>query len=155
MNAEHILSELKQSREALDAAIAYIEAGALAGQGLTAVRSKTIKAGEGRAISILTGLRDAGGKLLQRGFEDVCLCNARTLVGAGGFIARGSITRQETPSGEIEYELTEKGLEAINKWEIRYGAKWQNDLEKPDILGNTTIHDQQKIKLFEKTKNNA
>jgi len=86
--------------------------------------------------------------MLQREFEDVCLRNSRTLVGAGGFIARGSIVRQVTATGEVEYELTEKGLETVNRWETRYGSEWAGSLENPGILGNTTIHDQQKIQLL-------
>ena len=86
--------------------------------------------------------------MLQREFEDVCLRNSRTLVGAGGFIARGSIIRQITSGGEVEYELTEKGNDTVAKWEARYGNKWADSLESPDLLGNTTIHDQQKIRLL-------
>jgi len=112
------------------------------------VRSKTIRIGEGRAVAILACLRDSGGKMLQREFEDVCLRNSRTLVGAGGFIARGSIVRQITAGGEVEYELSDKGLETIARWEARYGQKWAESLENPDILGNATIHDQQKIRLL-------
>ena len=93
-------------------------------------------------------LRDSGGKMLQRDFEDVCLRNSRTLVGAGGFIARGSIVRQLTAGGEVEYELTSKGADTVTKWEARYGRKWTDSLESPDVLGNTSIHDQQKIRLL-------
>ena len=114
----------------------------------SAVRMKTIRIGEGRAVAILACLRDSGGKMLQREFEDVCIRNSRTLVGAGGFIARGSIVRQVTAGGEIEYELTEKGLETVTRWETRYGQKWTESLENPGILGNISVHDQQKIRLL-------
>ena len=112
------------------------------------VRSKTIRIGEGRAVAILACLRDSGGKMLQREFEDLCLRNSRTLVGAGGFIARGSIVRQANASGEVEYELTGKGNDTVARWEARYGSKWTESLESPDILGNINIHDQQKIRLL-------
>ena len=88
----------------------------------------------------------------QRDFEDACLRNSRTLVGAGGFIARGSIVRQVTSSGEVEYELTEKGVETVARWEARYGPGWVGSLENPEILGNTGIHDQQKIRLLVKNQ---
>jgi len=107
-----------------------------------------IRIGEGRAVAILACLREAGGKMQQREFEDACLRNSRTLVGAGGFIARGSIVRQVTDSGDVEYELTEKGLETVARWEARYGASWIGSLESPDILGNSDIHDHQKIRLI-------
>ena len=84
----------------------------------------------------------------QREFEDACLRNSRTLVGAGGFIARGSIERIETSDGEVEYSLTGKGLETVNRWETRYGREWVGNLENPDVLGNVTVHDQQKIRLL-------
>jgi len=114
---------------------------------LAPVRTKVIRIGEGRAVAILACLRDAGGKMMQRDFEEACLRNSRTLVGAGGFIARGSIIRSVTGSGEVEYELTEKGMETVMRWEARYGSAWVSSLENPEILGNSDIHDQQKIRL--------
>lgn len=114
----------------------------------TPVRSRAIRIGEGRAVAILACLRDSGGKMAQREFEDVCLRNSRTLVGAGGFIARGSIDRRVTSSGDVEYELTDKGLETVVRWEARYGSGWISNLENPMVLGNSDIHDQQKIRLL-------
>jgi len=101
-------------------------------------------------VAILTGIRDSGGKLAQREFEETCLRNCRTLVGAGGFIARGSIIRQVTVSGEVEYALTEKGMETITKWEARYGRDWTGCLEEHDILSDFETGDQQKINLITK-----
>jgi len=149
INKELILAELMRSREALNNAIAYVEA-----EGVSAMmpmRAKVIRIGEGRAVAILACLRDSGGKMAQREFEEACLRNSRTLVGAGGFIARGSIQRQVTDSGEIEYELTDKGAETVARWEARYGPGWVGSLENPNVLGNTDIHDHQKIRLFAQT----
>ena len=98
-------------------------------------------------MAILACLRDSGGKLAQREFEEACLRNSRTLVGAGGFIARGSIVRLVTSSGDVEYELTDKGVDTVTKWEARYGPGWVGSLENPGVLGNTAIHDQQKVRL--------
>jgi len=112
------------------------------------IRTRNIRVGEGRAVAILACLRDAGGVMQQRDFEEVCLRNSRTLVGAGGFIARGSIVRRVTDNGEVEYELTEKGVETVAKWESRYGAGWVESLESPSILGNSDVHDHQKIGLL-------
>ena len=148
INRELILTELIRSREALETAIAYVKAETTPSQ--VPVRAKTIKAGEGRAVAILTGIRDSGGRLAQREFEETCLRNCRTLVGAGGFIARGSIIRLVTGSGEVEYELTDKGKETIAKWEARYGNDWTGSLEKSDVLSNLAISDQQKIGLITK-----
>ena len=149
INKELVLAELIRSREALNNAIAYVEADVSYPQ--APVRSKTIRIGEGRAVAILACLRDAGGKMLQREFEEACLRNSRTLVGAGGFIARGSIVRQVTESGDVEYELTEKGIETVARWETRYGSGWVGTLENPDVLGNSAIHDQQKVRLVPST----
>jgi len=137
---------LKRSREALNKAIAYIEADAMSAP--MPSRTKTIRIGEGRAVAILACLRNAGGSMAQREFEETCLRNSRTLVGAGGFIARGSIVRVVTSSGDVEYELTDKGLETVVRWESRYGSGWVESLENPDVLGNSDIHDQQKIRLL-------
>ena len=145
------MAELKQTRESLDRVIAHIEAErpqTKESYTKTSARTKNIRIGEGRAVAILACLRDVGGMMLQRDFEEVCLRNSRTLVGAGGFIARGSIIRKVTDSGDIEYELTEKGLETVNRWESRYGSGWINSLENPNILGNTNVHDQQRIGLL-------
>jgi len=140
------LSELKRTRDTLNKAIAYVEADTISVQ--MPIRTKAIRIGEGRAVAILACLRDSGGKMTQRDFEEACLRNSRTLVGAGGFIARGSIVRQVTSSGDIEYELTEKGLETVTRWEARYGSGWVGSLENPDVLGDSDIHDQQKIRLL-------
>ena len=88
----------------------------------------------------------------QREFEEVCLRNSRTLVGAGGFIARGSIVRQVTKSGDVEYEITEKGIETVTRWEARYGSSWIESLEGPDVLGNSDIHDHQKIRMISQSQ---
>ena len=140
------MAELKRTREALNNAIAYIEAESP--YPVTPVRTKTIRIGEGRAVAILACLRDAGSKMTQREFEETCLSNSRTLVGAGGFIARGSIVRGKTAGGDVEYELTEKGMETVTKWETRYGPDWIGCLENPGVLGNSDFHDQQKIRLI-------
>lgn len=137
---------MKRTREALNNAIAYVEAETAGAQLPT--RAKVIRIGEGRAVAILACLRDSGGKMLQREFEDACLRNSRTLVGAGGFIARGSIVRQITSDGDVEYELTDKGMETVARWETRYGSGWISSLENPEVLGNTDVHDQQKIRLL-------
>jgi len=137
-----------RSREALETAIAYVEAEATPSR--VPVRAKTIRIGEGRAVAILAGVRDAGGKMTQREFEETCLRNCRTLVGAGGFIARGSIVRQVASSGDIEYELTEKGMETVNRWETRYGPNWVASLESIDVLSNFEVNDHQKIRLIAK-----
>jgi len=146
MNRELILAELKRSREALDKAIAYAEAESAQAQ--PAVRAKTIKIGDGRAVALLASLRDAGGGLPQREFEEACLRNCRTLVGAGGFIARGSILRLALSGGNVEYKITEKGLETVEKWEARYGGSWAESLENPDDLGSSKIPDSQKVRLL-------
>jgi len=99
-------------------------------------------------VAILASVRDAGGRMAQREFEDTCLRNCRTLVGAGGFIARGSILRQETSVGDVEYVLTERGNETVANWEVRYGKSWTDSLEGRDILSNPEINDQQKIRLI-------
>ena len=150
INRELILTELIRSREALETAIAYVKAETTPSK--VQARAKTIKAGEGRAVAILSGIRDSGGRLAQREFEETCLRNCRTLVGAGGFIARGSIIRQVTSTGEVEYELTEKGMETIAKWEARYGRDWTGSLEKNDVLSNYEVGDQQKIGLITKVQ---
>ena len=86
--------------------------------------------------------------MAQREFEDACLRNSRTLVGAGGFIARGSIERQMTSAGDVEYLLTEKGMDTVARWETRYGSGWVSSLENPGVLGNSDVHDHQKIRLL-------
>jgi len=140
------LSELKRTQEALGKAIAYVEAETTTPQ--MPVRAKFIRTGEGRAVAILACLRDSGGKLPQREFEDACIRNSRTLVGAGGFIARGSIVRRVIDNGDVEYELTDKGVDTVLKWEARYGPEWIGSLENPTALGNPEVHDQQKIRLL-------
>jgi len=140
-----ILAELRRSRDALNNAIAYIEADSSAPS--SPVRTRMIRIGEGRAVAILACLRDAGGKMNQREFEETCLRNSRTLVGAGGFLARGSIIRQVSEKGDVEYGLTEKGKETVSKWESRYGTGWVDSLDSPGILGNSDVHDYQKVRL--------
>ena len=148
INRELILSELIRSREALETAIAYVEAEATPAR--APVRAKTIRIGEGRAVAILSSLRDSGGKMVQLEFEESCLRNCRTLVGAGGFIARGSIVRQAIANGDVEYRLTEKGMETVVRWESRYGKRWIDSLENSSMLGNPDVNDNQKARLLPK-----
>jgi len=145
INKELILSELHRSREALDNAIAYVEAGGA--QPGAPIRTRSIRVGEGRAVAILASIRDAGGSMDQRSFEDTCLRHCRTLVGAGGFIARGSIIREQIDGGEVFYSLTDKGLGTVSRWEARYGSDWVESLEGTDVLGNLNIHDHQKTRV--------
>ena len=98
-------------------------------------------------MAILTYLRDAGSIVKQREFEETCLRNCRTLVGAGGFIARGSIIREIHDNTDVVYKLTEKGEDTVNKWETRYGNNWASMLEYADVLGDSDISDHHKIKL--------
>jgi hypothetical protein len=146
INKELILSQLHRSREALDTAIAYVEGGAPHAAG--PVLARTIRVGEGRAVAILTSIRDAGGSMDQRSFEATCLRHCRTLVGAGGFLARGSIVREEDKSGKVLYRLSEKGVATVGKWEERYGSNWVESLEGADILGNFNVLDHQKTRLL-------
>lgn len=141
-----ILSELIRTREALNNAIAYVEAEGKPTR--SAARTKSIRIGEARAVAILASLRDSGGTILQREFEEICIFNCRTLVGAGGFIARGSIVREEASGGDIRYSITEKGQATINRWEARYGTAWVDSLEHPGILSNPQVHDHQKTSLI-------
>lgn len=141
------MTELIRSREAIDAAIAYVKADTTV-PAASPVGMKIIRAGEGRAVAILTRLRDAGGTMDQREFEETCLSNCRTLVGAGGFIARGSITREIADNGTTQYKLTSKGEKTVNKWEARYGINWESMLERTDTLNDTTINDHQKVRLI-------
>jgi len=142
-----ILTELIRSRDAIDTAIAYVRGDtALIPAGH--VRAKTIRAGEGRTVAILSSLRNSGGFMGQREFEDTCLRNCRTLVGAGGFIARGSITREMMENGDIVYKLTDKGRETVERWEARYGGNWTGTLEHSDVLGDAGINDHQKVRLL-------
>jgi len=53
-----------------------------------------------------------------------------------------------TESGDVEYELTEKGIETVTRWESRYGSGWIDSLENPDVLGNSDINDHQKVRLL-------
>ena len=146
MNRELILAELRRSRDALNKAIAYAEAeSATTSQ---AIRAKSVKIGESRAVAILSSLRDAGGRMAQREFEDICLRNCRTLVGAGGFIARGSILRHEPDANIVEYEITDKGIDTVDRWEARYGKDWAGCLEDPGLLASSEVMDHQKVRLL-------
>jgi len=146
INRELILSELKRTREALNNAIAYIEAESDSVH--TPTRAKAIKIGEGRAVAVLSCLRDSEGRMMQREFEEACLRNCRTLVGAGGFIARGSIARTPVGGSDVEYSITDKGIDTVVRWESRYGSGWIDSLESPGALGNPDFQDHQKIRLF-------
>ena len=99
-------------------------------------------------MAILSSLLNSGGVMGQREFEDTCLRNCRTLVGAGGYIARGSITREITDTGDILYKLTDKGRETVERWEARYGQNWTGTLEHSDVLGNASVNDHQKVRLM-------
>lgn len=141
-----ILSELMRTRETLNNAIAYIEADGQLPR--ISLGKRSIRIGEARAIAILAALRDSGDVMTQRDFEEVCIRNCRTLVGAGGFIARGSVVREQSEKGDVGYRLTDKGMQAIERWETRYGSNWAEQLESRNALSDVSIGNNAKAVLL-------
>ena len=106
--------------------------------------TKTVRLGDARSMAVLAAIKNAGGAVLAVEFENILAKYGRTLRGAGGFLGgAGASVRRE----EEKLVITDAGIQALVKWNSRYGSGWMEELTTPEALANRAYPDNSRIAL--------
>jgi len=133
------LERLRQIHRSLTDVIAQMEAEQRESPSMMA---KTIKLGDARSMAILAAIDSAGGTVSGAEFETILTRFGRTLRGAGGFFGgAGASVRKE--DGKLC--ITTAGTATLEKWKLRYGSKWQEELMTPEALSDRAYPDNSRI----------
>lgn len=133
------LERLRHIHNTLGDVISQMEAEMRETPGLV---TRTVKLGDARSMAVLTAIKDAGGAVPANEFESILVRYGRTLRGAGGFLggAGASVRREE---GKLV--ITDAGIVALEKWKLRYGNMWLNDITTPEALADRAYPDNSRI----------
>jgi len=105
---------------------------------------KSVRLGDARSMAVLTAIDDAGGSIMPVDFESILARYGRTLRGAGGFFGgEGASVRRD----EGKLTITGAGITALNKWRMRYGETWMDELMTPEALADRAYPDSSRIAL--------
>ena len=104
--------------------------------------TKSVRLGDARSMAVLTAIDGAGGSVSNVEFESILARFGRTLRGAGGFFggAGASVRRED---GKLT--ITSAGMQTLEKWELRYGNKWLEELVTPEALSDRAYPDNSRI----------
>jgi len=104
--------------------------------------TRTMRLGDARSMAILTAIVSAGGSIAAADFEGILARYGRTLRGAGGFLggAGASVRRAD---GKMV--ITDAGIIALEKWKMRYGSGWMEELAIPEALADRAYPDNSRI----------
>jgi len=106
--------------------------------------TKTIRLGDARSMAILAAIDRAGGTVSAAEFETILTRYGRTLRGAGGFFGgAGASVRKE--DGKLS--ITSAGTATLEKWKLRYGNKWLDELMTPEALSDRAYPDNSRVKF--------
>jgi hypothetical protein len=95
-------------------------------------------------MAILAAIDTAGGSVLSVEFESILARYGRTLRGAGGFLGgAGASVRRE----DGKMIITNAGITALEKWKLRYGKGWMEELTIPEALADRAYPDNSRIPL--------
>ena len=103
---------------------------------------RSVRLGDARSMAVLAAISDAGGSVRSVEFENILARYGRTLRGAGGFFggAGASVKRED---GILI--ITSAGAAALEKWTLRYGSEWMEELITPEALGDRAFPDNSRI----------
>ena len=135
------LERLRQIHRSLSDVISQMEAEQKKSPSLI---TKTVRLGDARSMAILAAIDMAGGSVSAVEFESILARFGRTLRGAGGFFggAGASVSRED---GRLR--ITEAGTATLEKWTVRYGGSWMDELIETDALGDRAYPDNSRITL--------
>ena len=106
--------------------------------------TRTMRLGDARSMAILAAIKNAGGSVLSADFENILARNGRTLRGAGGFLGgAGASVRREG----ARMLITDAGIVALEKWKLRYGDDWMEELTSTEALADRAFPDNSRIPL--------
>ncbi|MCL2366028.1 MAG: hypothetical protein FWC75_03150 [Oscillospiraceae bacterium] len=135
------LERLRQIHRSLTDVIAQMEAE----QQITPnLLTRSVRLGDARSMAVLAAIDSAGGTVSSGEFEMILARFGRTLRGAGGFFggAGASVRREE---GKLS--LTSAGTVTLEKWRLRYGNRWMEELMTPEALSDRAYPDNSRITL--------
>jgi len=106
--------------------------------------TRSVRLGDARSMAVLAAIDSAGGTVSSGEFEMILARFGRTLRGAGGFFggAGASVRREE---GKLS--LTSAGTVTLEKWRLRYGNRWMEELMTPEALSDRAYPDNSRITL--------
>ncbi|MCL2201193.1 MAG: hypothetical protein FWB75_04445 [Oscillospiraceae bacterium] len=133
------LERLRQIQRSLSDIISQLEA--QQGQ-LPSLITRSVRLGDARSMAVLTAIAIEGGAVSNARFETILAQFGRTLRGAGGFFggAGASVRRED---GKLF--LTSAGTQTLEKWKLRYGSSWMEELVTPEALGDRAYPDNSRI----------
>ena len=135
------LERLRQIHRSLTDVIAQMEAEQ---KQSPSVITKTVRLGDARSMAILSAIDSAGGSVTNVEFESILAKFGRTLRGAGGFFggAGASVKREE---GQLT--ITSAGTQTLERWKLRYGSMWLEELSTPEALSDRAYPDNSRIQF--------
>ena len=133
------LERLRQIHRSLSDIISQMEAEQMQAPSLIV---RTVRLGDARSMAVLAAIDSAGGVVSNVEFETILARFGRTLRGAGGFFGgAGASVRKE----EGRLIITDAGMAALEKWKLRYGSTWLEELTTPEALGDRAFPDNSRI----------
>ena len=137
------LERLRQIRRSLSDVISQMEAEQRETPSLI---TRAVRLGDARSMAILTAIEGAGGTVSSVEFEKILAKYGRSLRGAGGFFggAGASVRRED---GKLT--ITGAGAATLEKWNLRYGEMWMEELMNPDALSDRGYPDNSRISIRE------
>ncbi|MCL2392061.1 MAG: hypothetical protein FWC66_05555 [Oscillospiraceae bacterium] len=133
------LERLRQIHRSLSDVISQMEAEQ---QSSPSILTRTVRLGDARSMAVLAAIDGAGGSVSNLEFETILARFGRTLRGAGGFLggAGASVRRDDG-----KFSITSAGKTALEKWKLRYGSKWLEELMTPEALGDRAYPDNSRV----------
>jgi len=106
--------------------------------------TRTVRLGDARSMAVLAALYNAGGSVLAIEFEIILARYGRTPRAAGGFLGgAGASVRRD--GGMLC--ITDAGAASLEKWILRYGERWMDELVIPEALSDRAYPDNSRIEL--------
>jgi len=133
------LNRLRQIHKSLSDLIEQMEAEQ---KKSPSILTRSVKLGEARSMAVLSAIENAGGSVSNVEFEIILARFGRTLRGAGGFFggAGASVRRED---GKLI--ITNAGEQSLEKWKLRYGSSWLDELLTPEALGDRAFPDSSRV----------
>jgi len=133
------LDRLRQIHSTLGDVISQMEAELKVSPSIV---TRTVRLGDARSMAVLAAISDAGGSVPAVEFESILARFGRTLRGAGGFLGgAGASVRRD--NGRLA--ITSAGVVALEKWKMRYGSEWMEEIASPEALADRAYPDNSRI----------
>ena len=136
------LERLRQIHRSLSDVISQMEAEQKESPSLI---TRTVRLGDARSMAVLAAIDSAGGSVTNVEFETILAKFGRTLRGAGGFFGGAGASVKREQDGKLI--ITSAGAATLEKWKLRYGNMWMEELMTPEALSDRAYPDNSRITL--------